>query len=290
MSGLGEIRSLLGPSGTTGRLDGLSGTTGRLDGLSGTTGRLDGLSGTTGRLDGLSGTTGRLDGLSGTTAGSGGGGYLPYNPPTAAPPKVLTLEDLSKGKTEHTFKVDAAGDALFAMPVSYIQGVKNFLDGTSTLDQTNVLFQQLLTYAKTYGVGLGFHNLSKKVEVAVTDAGNVYAETDDGKWMQVYPKSPGGEVDDEAARVRAYAASGPAMIDYVDTDVTNQGLKPIAGMVPEPKIAAKIQPGKVYASREPFYVRHPVKGKHPTTTKYSYVVTQMTSDLNSGYFMCAKRG
>jgi hypothetical protein len=207
-------------------------------------------------------------------------------------PKELTLGDLSDGKTEHGVRVEAARDALLAMPVSSIQGVQKFLDGTSTPDQTNQLFQQLSTYAKTYEVGMGFHSPSKQADVAVTDAGNIYAQTDgvNGTMTQVYPtrmpSSTGGEVD-EQPRVSAYGRSGPAMIDAADTDVTTDDLRPIGVMDTESTHVPKKKSGRVYASQEPFYVRHP--GKQPTTTKYSHVVTPLPSTLGGGHLLVAKR-
>ena len=203
----------------------------------------------------------------------------------------LSISDIAKGISQDDFNLYTAKEALLDMPVNYIQGVQNFIEGTSTLDQNTKLFEQLSTYAKTYGVGLGFHSQSKQAEVAVTDAGNIYTLTDDGEWTQMYTVYKGSSdyVDAEQRRVSAYAASGPAMIDDADTDITNQGLDPMAGMVSERKFAAKRQPDKVYANPVPFHVRNPGSGKQSTTTKYSYVVTQMSSELNGSYLLVANR-
>ena len=205
---------------------------------------------------------------------------------------MLTLGDLTNGKTDHSFNIDAARDALLAMPVSSIQGVQSFLDGTSNSDQTNQLFQHLSTYAKTYGVGLGFHNQSKQAEVAVTDGGTVYTQLGDGNvtMTQVYPtRMPSSTVgnvstEEEKARVDAFRESGSAMIDAADTEVTS------TGMETESASAAKKKSGKVYASQEPFHVRHrnPVSGKQSTTTKYSHVVTPLTNTLGGGHLLVAK--
>jgi len=205
-------------------------------------------------------------------------------------PEMLTLGHLTNGISDHNFNVHAAGGALLDMPVSSIQGVQNFLEGTSTLDQNTKLFEQLSTYAKTCGVGIGFHSQSKQVEAAVTDDGKVYTPTDDGVWKQVYPQSTGGEVDVQS-RVSAYAASGPVMIDHADTDVTGKGLKHISEMETESASAAKKKSGRVYASLEPFQVRYknPGKGNQPTTTRYSYAVAKMPSELGNSYILAAKR-
>jgi hypothetical protein len=222
-----------------------------------------------------------------TTAPTGGA-------PDPAPlhPKFLTLGAVTSGQTQHSFNVGAAKKALLAMPVSLIQGVKNFLDGTSTPDQNNQLYEQLSTYAKTHEVGIGFHSQSKQVDVAVTDAGTVYTQTDDGTMTQVYPNrmpdSTGGEVD-EKPRVSAYGRSGPAMIDAADTDVTTDDLNPMNGMDTESTYVPKRIPGRVYASPELFGVRHPGSGKQSTTTNYSHVVAQMSSELDGSYVLVARR-
>ena len=208
-------------------------------------------------------------------------------------PEELTLRDLSEDKTYHSFNVDAAKKALFGFPVRPIQDVQNFLDGTSTPDQTNQLFLQLSTYAKEHGVGLAFHNQSKQVDIAVTDAGHVYTPTDgvNGKMTQVYPNSTGGEVD-EAARVSGYGRSGQPIINAADRDATTDDLKPLNEMMDsEHMFVHKKKIGRVYASSEQFNVRHklPGSGNQSTTTKYSYVVTRLHPTIGGGFLLVAKR-
>ena len=208
-------------------------------------------------------------------------------------PIELTLGDLSEGKTDHIFKVDAAKKALLAMPVSYIIGLTSILFGNSTPEQTTQTYQQLAKFAKTYEVGIGFHNQSKQVVVAFTDGGKVYTQTDDGVWKQVYPISTGSSDDfnDDLARVSAYAESGPAMIDDADTDVTNSVKTLIGVLDAESANVPKKKSDKLYASTFPFHVIHPGKDKQPTKTKYSHVVVQSLSEriLDGSYLLLAKR-
>jgi hypothetical protein len=229
-------------------------------------------------------------------------------------PKGLTLADLASGQTEHAFNVGAARDALLYIPVSFIQRVQSFLDGTGTPDQTTQTYQDLSDFAKAYEVGLAFHNSAKKADVAVTDGGTVYTQSGEGNgtMTQVFPsirpqppnphQSTGDsdDAEDERARVAAYADSGPAMIEAADTDVTNTGLAadPIPGHPPngpgetESTYVPKKKSGKVYASTDPFNVkhRHPGNGmKQPTTTQYSHVVTRLPHTIGGGYLLAAKR-
>ena len=201
----------------------------------------------------------------------------------------LTLGHLSRGKTEHGFKVDAAKEALFTMPVSTIEGVISILNGTITPAQTNQLYQHLSEFAKAQEVGLGFHNSAKNAEVAVTDRGNVYTQPGSGLWKKVYGQSTGGsdDADDESSRVYAYVESSPAMFDEATTDVTTSG---VDNDSEHAYVHIKV-PGKVYASFEPFTVRHanPGKDNQPTTIQYSHVVTRIPLNLGGGYVLIAKR-
>jgi len=223
----------------------------------------------------------------------------------AVPYPMLTLGHLSEGRTAHSVNVGAARDALLGIPVNYIQGVQNFLEGTSTLDQNTKLFEQLSTYAKTCGVGIGFHSQSKQVEAAVTDNGVLWLFGDGGNetmMTQLYSpenvqaRAVEGQASAEEharavegqARVRALFKNISAMIEAADTDITAKGL--VLEEEQDSASAPKKKAGRVYASSETFGVRYklPGSGNQSTTTRYSYAVAKMPRELAGGYILSAK--
>jgi hypothetical protein len=233
----------------------------------------------------------------GPVAGSGWDGNLTYSPPAPTPAsaaaldpvpghdlRTYTLGDLAMGKSQHTFNTNVARVALLTTPVSLIQGVQGILDGTSSADQTTKTYQQLAQFAKAKDVDLVFANQAKVADVIATDNGNIYLKNQG--WQLSFPMNSENKViPDELERIKTLTENISAMIDDSNLDVTpsDQAL-----WVETPYLQTK-KAGKVYASTNPFQVRHLNNDNKPVTTEYSSAIAKMSRELGGGYLMTAKR-
>ena len=164
--------------------------------------------------------------------------------------------------------------------MSLVESINSVVNSTST--QTSEAYQQLSDFAKEHGVCIGFHNPTKTSHTVVSDTGNVYTQTEDSNegLVKTFPITRSSHViggDGEYKMVTAYAKHSSALIDDANTDVTNG-----VDMDGEPDSVPLKKQGSVYAASEPLTVMQTVKGKLPSITQISQVVTKLPRALGSG--------
>ena len=199
-------------------------------------------------------------------------------PETATVPtrREQTLRDVVNGKTAHSSNVEAAMDALNALPVSAISG-----------PATQETWKALSNHSIQYKVGISLNDEQKIPHTAVTEDGSVYRiKLADGSYFRVYPDIPSDAAveADNQARVKKWAQSSSAIVDAVNTEVTNT-----VDLDSEPDYVITKKTGKVYANSRPQNVTHLGTNGEPKRTTYACALTLLPNEFGSGSVVTAVR-
>ena len=205
------------------------------------------------------------------------------NTPATAPAGTATVPTRRErtlgevvGKGLHTSNVEAAREALNAIPVTAISG-----------KATQETWKALSNHAILYKVGISLNDEQKNPETVVTDDGSVYRiKLADGSYGRVYPDIPSDAAveADNQARVKKWAQSSSAIVDAANTEVTHT-----VDLDSEPDYVITKKTGKVYANSRPHNVTHPVTNGEPKKTTYACALTLLPNEFGSGSVVTAVR-